>query len=84
MKQLDIRSEPAIKLIAEFLDMDNEGRKTNAEHFAHGTPIWVYTFTVAYHICDVELYSYLRSPFRDLTVYDSVVQVRRKASMVLK
>ena len=36
MKQLDIRSEPAIKLIAEFLDMDNEGRRPNAEHFAHG------------------------------------------------
>ncbi|KAL4249007.1 hypothetical protein ABKN59_006410 [Abortiporus biennis] len=66
MKSLDIRSEPAIKLLAEFLDMDsdhdlqvvghNGGPRSNAEHFAH------------------ELYCYLRSPYRDLTVYDSVVQ----------
>lgn len=36
MKSLDIRSEPAVKLLAEFLDMDSDGLKTNAEHFAHG------------------------------------------------
>ncbi|KAI0073978.1 hypothetical protein K474DRAFT_1665964 [Panus rudis PR-1116 ss-1] len=66
MKSIDIRSEPAIKLLAEFLDMDtehelrvsgsNDGPRANAEHFAH------------------ELYCYLRSPYRDLSVYDSVVQ----------
>ncbi|KZT30048.1 hypothetical protein NEOLEDRAFT_1020686, partial [Neolentinus lepideus HHB14362 ss-1] len=61
MKSIDIRSESAIKLLAEFLDMDQpyvQGRRyKNAEHFAH------------------EVYSYLRSPYRDLAVYDSVVQV---------
>ncbi|KAL6306586.1 hypothetical protein BKA93DRAFT_147345 [Sparassis latifolia] len=56
MKSLDIRSEPAIRLLAEFLDMDAGGSRVNAEHFAH------------------ELYCYLRSPFRDIGVYDSVVQ----------
>ncbi|KII84917.1 hypothetical protein PLICRDRAFT_45759 [Plicaturopsis crispa FD-325 SS-3] len=63
MKSIDIRSQSAVKLIAEFLDMDADvpyeegGRHVNAEHFAH------------------EVYCYLRSPYRDLTVYDSVVQV---------
>ncbi|GLB42610.1 putative zinc finger, C3HC4 type (RING finger) [Lyophyllum shimeji] len=60
MKSIDIRSESAIKLLAEFLDMDapyvEGGRHFNAEHFAH------------------EVYSYLRSPFRDLFVYDTAVQ----------
>ena len=40
MKSLDIRSEPAVKLLSEFLDMDQpyiEGDpRPNAEHFAHG------------------------------------------------
>jgi hypothetical protein len=35
MRSLDIRSEGAVKLLAEFLDMDTDTR-TNAEHFAHG------------------------------------------------
>lgn len=60
MKSLDIRSESAVKLLSEFLDMDRlyaEGSPhPNAEHFAH------------------EMYSYLRSPFRDLYVYDKMVQ----------
>lgn len=60
MKSIDIRSESAIKLLAEFLDMDTSyipgERHVNAEHFAH------------------EVYCYLRSPYRDLSVYDSVVQ----------
>ncbi|CAA7264459.1 unnamed protein product [Cyclocybe aegerita] len=60
MKSIDIRSESAVKLISEFLDMDEAyvpgGRHTNAEHFAH------------------EVYSYVRSPYKDLFVYDSVVQ----------
>ncbi|EIN06523.1 hypothetical protein PUNSTDRAFT_53962 [Punctularia strigosozonata HHB-11173 SS5] len=60
MKSIDIRSESAVKLLAEFLDMDTPyvvgARHTNAEHFAH------------------ELYSYIRSPYRDLYVYDDVVQ----------
>lgn len=38
MKALDIRSESAVKLLAEFLDMDYAPgeRQRNAEHFAHG------------------------------------------------
>ena len=39
MKSVDIRSESAVKLIAEFLDMDRSGGvgdRKNAEHFAHG------------------------------------------------
>lgn len=40
MKSIDIRAESAIKLLAEFLDMDapyiDGDRHTNAEHFAHG------------------------------------------------
>ncbi|OCH91977.1 hypothetical protein OBBRIDRAFT_791730 [Obba rivulosa] len=56
MKSLDIRSEPAVRLLAEFLDMDSEGSRVNAEHFAH------------------ELYSFMRSPFRELALYDKAVQ----------
>jgi hypothetical protein len=41
MKSIDIRSENAIKLLAEFLDMDAPyapgERHVNAEHFAHGS-----------------------------------------------
>jgi hypothetical protein len=40
VKSIDIRSENAIKLLAEFLDMDTQyvagERHVNAEHFAHG------------------------------------------------
>ena len=39
MKSIDIRSESAVKLLAEFLDMDAYvpgERHVNAEHFAHG------------------------------------------------
>ncbi|KIL58173.1 hypothetical protein M378DRAFT_338376 [Amanita muscaria Koide BX008] len=61
MKSIDIRSESAIKLLAEFLDMDSSyvegGRHVNAEHFAH------------------EIYSFVRSPYRDIFVYDDVVQI---------
>ncbi|KAJ7054921.1 hypothetical protein C8F01DRAFT_1161807 [Mycena amicta] len=60
MKAIDIRSESAVKLLAEFLDLDApyvEGeRHVNAEHFAH------------------EVYSFVRSPYKDLFVYDNVVQ----------
>ncbi|KAG6872621.1 hypothetical protein C0995_008280 [Termitomyces sp. Mi166 len=62
MKSIDIRSESAVKLLAEFLDLDapyrEGGRYVNAEHFAH------------------EVYSFVRSPFRDLFIYDSVVQTK--------
>ncbi|KAH8111569.1 hypothetical protein DFH11DRAFT_1612355 [Phellopilus nigrolimitatus] len=60
MKAIDIRSESAVKLLAEFLDIDipySEGtRLPNAEHFAH------------------EVYSYLRSPYKSLAAYDANVQ----------
>lgn len=42
MKSIDIRSEAAVNLLAEFLDMDTGqnsqvgGSRKNAEHFAHG------------------------------------------------
>ncbi|KAK0207753.1 hypothetical protein IW262DRAFT_518686 [Armillaria fumosa] len=55
MKSIDIRSESAVKLLAEFFDIDTGGR-VMAEHFAH------------------EVYSYVRSAFKVLFVYDSVVQ----------
>ena len=79
MKSLDIRSESAVKLLAEFLDIDAEydaeNPRANAEHFAHGqntfSPLTKKELTQIF----AELYSYLRSPFRDLSVYDSVVQV---------
>ncbi|KAI0643412.1 hypothetical protein C8Q79DRAFT_1002593 [Trametes meyenii] len=60
MKSLDIRSEPAVRLLSEFLDMDaDRGHEhDNAEHFAH------------------ELYCYIRSPYRDLATYDNSVQLK--------
>ena len=41
MKSLDIRSEPAVRLLSEFLDMDADPghERANAEHFAHGASI---------------------------------------------
>ncbi|KAG8215641.1 hypothetical protein J3R82DRAFT_7511 [Butyriboletus roseoflavus] len=60
MKSIDIRSESAVKLLSEFLDLDTPytagERHVNAEHFAH------------------EIYSYLRSPYRDLNTYDQMAQ----------
>ena len=52
MKAIDIRSESAIKLLAEFLDMDlpypyEAGRRfPNAEHFAHGKLISLFSTTL--------------------------------------
>jgi hypothetical protein len=40
MKSLDIRSESAIKLLAEFLDMERGGYDF-AEHLAHGAPFCI-------------------------------------------
>lgn len=55
LKAIDIRSDPAIRLLAEYLDDERYPRA--AEHFAH------------------ELYSFLRSPFKDLRKYDDIAQV---------
>lgn len=58
LKAIDIRSEPAIRLIAEFLDTpDGPQYPHGAEHFAH------------------ELYTFLRSPFKDLRLYDELLLV---------
>jgi E3 ubiquitin-protein ligase Topors len=58
LKAIDIRSEPAIRLLAEFLETPNGPQYPNAaEHFAH------------------EVYSFLRSPFKELRKYDAVAQV---------
>lgn len=55
IKAIDIRSEPAVRLLGELLDTDEYPR--GAEQFAH------------------ELYSWLRSPFKDLRRYDEIAQV---------
>ncbi|KAH6896443.1 hypothetical protein BKA70DRAFT_755062 [Coprinopsis sp. MPI-PUGE-AT-0042] len=69
MKSIDIRSESAVKLISEFLDLDAPyspgSRQTNAEHFAH------------------EVYSYVRSPYKDLFIYDNIVQYDTPAELPL-
>ncbi|KAH8980119.1 hypothetical protein EDB92DRAFT_1954303 [Lactarius akahatsu] len=68
MKSIDIRSESAIKLLAEFLDMDTSytpgERHVNAEHFAHGPS------TLFHPHRGFDLIVYLLQ-----SVYDSVVQV---------
>lgn len=50
MKSIDIRSESAVKLLSEFLDMDAPyvpgGRHANAEHFAHGQLAPIRSFRV--------------------------------------
>lgn len=52
MKAIDIRAESAVKLLAEFLDLDapyvEGGRHVNAEHFAHGTLLHI-SHTAALH-----------------------------------
>ncbi|ORX36267.1 hypothetical protein BD324DRAFT_581063 [Kockovaella imperatae] len=58
LKAIDIRSEPAVRLLSEILDTPNGPRYPHgAEHFAH------------------EIYSFLRSPFKELYKYDEAVQV---------
>lgn len=83
MKSIDIRSESAIKLLAEFLDMDVPyapgERHVNAEHFAHGPFLLLKSLCSRNLVSSVdrlEIYCYLRSPYRDLGVYDTLVQVR--------
>ena len=53
MKNIDIRSESAVKLLSEFLDMDAQptadGKYVNAEHFAHGQ------LGVTFFLCDASL-----------------------------
>ena len=79
MKSIDIRAESAIKLLAEFLDMDSpyvEGnRHPNAEHFAHGIHFMTITGSISVSNSCPEVYSFVRSPYKDLFVYDRIVQV---------
>ncbi|WVF66932.1 hypothetical protein IAT40_001675 [Kwoniella sp. CBS 6097] len=67
LKTIDIRSEPAIRLLADFLDNDRHdenhppdgnvaGEASTAEHFAH------------------ELYNFLRSPYKELRKWDEIAQ----------
>lgn len=46
MKSIDIRSEAAVGLLGEFLDMDGQGRGI-AEHFAHGESLALLRFVLA-------------------------------------
>lgn len=55
IKAIDIRSEPAVRLLGEFLNTPQLPR--GAEQFAH------------------ELYSWLRSPYKELRRYDEIAQV---------
>jgi E3 ubiquitin-protein ligase Topors len=62
LKAIDIRSEPAVRLLVNLFDTGNDEAAAldidrGAEHFAH------------------ELYSFMRSPFMDLATYDDVTQV---------
>lgn len=57
MKALDIRSEPAVRLLSEFLDLDaDRGHEhDNAEHFAHGkfiTPGCPWLYDAAMRHCE--------------------------------
>ena len=66
LKAIDIRSEPAIRLLTELLDTPSGPRYPHAaEHFAH------------------EIYSFLRSPFKELWKYDEAVQVSTLAETEL-
>ena len=66
LKAIDIRSEPAVRLISEYLETpQGPNYPRGAEHFAH------------------ELYSFLRSPYKDLRKYDEVVQVSQFSKMRL-
>jgi len=69
MKSLDLRSESSVKLLAEFLDMDTPYHVGDPEDPS------IPRFPNAEHFAH-ELYSYLRSPYRDLSAYDNAVQVR--------
>jgi hypothetical protein len=50
MKSIDIRSEAAVNLLAEFLDMDTGnnggGERKNAEHFAHGEFLFCFNHNI--------------------------------------
>ena len=66
LKAIDIRSEPAIRLLAEFLEVPNDDGPqfpNGPEHFAH------------------ELYSFMRSPFKELRKWDDIIQVSLRVGL---
>jgi hypothetical protein len=77
MKSIDIRSEPAVRLLADFLDeRGSTGRdRRGAEQFSHGTSSSNALFGVKLIRDAAEVYSFLRSPYRDLALYDAIAQV---------
>jgi hypothetical protein len=77
---MDIRSEPAIRLLSDFLDArGSEGReRRGTEHFIHGEHLLNCdpTFlSLAHSLFSLEFVCFMRSPYRDLALYDAVVQV---------
>ena len=67
LKAIDISSEPAVRLLREFLDPSGEHGPPNGSGFPNGTEHFAH-----------ELYSFLRSPFKELWKWDEVSQVSRK------
>jgi hypothetical protein len=57
LKAIDMRSEPFVQLLSNFLDGPTTDYPHAAEHLMH------------------ELYSFLRSPYKDLKRYDDFAQV---------
>lgn len=88
MKSIDIRSESAVKLISEFLDLVDQDEphssRRNAEHFVHGAFSCPFCTRVTDGCLSSEVYSYMRSPYKDLFVYDSVVQACLRLFVVMQ
>lgn len=64
IKAIDIRSEPAIRLLSELLDHQAQSSTSGAQTFPHAAEHFAH-----------ELYSFLRSPYKELWKYDEVAQV---------
>jgi hypothetical protein len=80
MRSIDIRSEPAVRLLSDFLDVrGSEGReRQGTEHFVHGESNCLVVIGAGLRLIirhRIEFVAFLRSPYRDLAVYDAVVQV---------
>ncbi|KAJ7431338.1 hypothetical protein B0H11DRAFT_2332327 [Mycena galericulata] len=65
MKALDIHSEGAVKLLAELLDLDAPGPYEEGGRHRN-----------AEHFAHVEVYTYVRSPYRDLFVSCSTMSAQ--------
>lgn len=80
LKAIDVRSEPFIRLLSEVLDQQpmpmspsRPNRNGNGNESGHGDKGREYPL-VAEHLAH-ELYSWLRSPYKELRKWDEVVQV---------